>query len=266
MKQGTLEETGTAVELATAADRAIVAGKSYAVMEGGTHELLNALADNLGGDALQWSNLTRIKVPAGGATLWEVPTLGGVDGAKEVEGVIVLWKMIRSYWEGRDPAQGTPPDCTSADMVTGTGTFGPGSEGNPSGRCDRCPMAQFGSAVDAKGEPGPGQACKQKRLLFMLRPDDRLPVVVAIPPGSLKPVKQYFLQLAQYGMSYYTVATRLKLTKATSQSGITYAQVVPEMAGQLTPEQVAIAKGYNDELRPVIEGVVYDTEAWEDEA
>jgi hypothetical protein len=62
--------------------------------------------------------------------------------------------------------------------------------GKPGGDCHKCPLAQFGSAVDQKGQPGKGQACKSMRMLLFLRQDDMIPMIVNLPPTSLQNAKK----------------------------------------------------------------------------
>ena len=200
----------------------------YAISMMNSGEVAEIIKENIGNSTIGQFDLDRIKVPAGGATVWSVPTLEGDEPAKELLGVIVHFQDQRAYWAesfGKGGG-GSPPDCSSLDMQVGVG--------NPGGDCSRCPFAQFGSAVRDDGSEGRGQACRSIRALYVLLPNSVLPLVVPIPPSSLKPVRSYFLRLSSQAVPYHKVITRLKLARTKSGDGIDYAQVQVEMAQRLT--------------------------------
>lgn len=207
-------------------------------------ELRTIVQDNVGAGGITEFDLDRVRVPAGGVTTWTIPTLEGEQETKELTGVIVYWREPRAYWAASfdETGGGTPPDCYSPDGVHGYG--------NPGGLCARCPFAQFGSA-----ERGRGQACKQMRLLFMLRPGAMLPLVVVAPPTSIKPLKQYFLRLAANGKPYWSVVTKLLLEKTKNQDGIAYSRIVPQLAAVLDAEAAEKMRQYAEAIRPALEAV-----------
>jgi hypothetical protein len=226
---------------------AVVNTENYQIMQLDKQELMEVMQENLGvNGGLSSFDLDRIKVPSGGMTVFEVPTLEGTEARTAVEGVIVFWTEPRAYWtKSMDEGDGnTPPDCSSPDGVVGHGLY----EGQA---CATCPLAQFGS--DPKGTGG--QACKQMRLLFMVNEDSLLPFVVQVPPTSIKPIKQYFLKLASKGVPYYGVKTKLTLEKAKNGGGITYAKIVPALAGVLSKEDRAKFKAYQESIKPALSQV-----------
>src|ERR1043165_2918261 len=97
--------------------------------------------------------------------------------------------------------------------------------GKPGGDCLKCPMAQFGSAIGQDGKPGRGQACKHVRLMLFLRQDDLIPLLVPVPPSSVKAAKKYNLRLVGAGYPYQGVVTQLRLTKTKNNDGIEYGQI-----------------------------------------
>lgn len=209
---------------------------------------------NVGQGGISEFDLDRVRVPAGGGTTWEVPTIDGVRDEKYIEGIIVAWKDSRSYWAHQYDGSKNPPDCSSPDGVTGIGS--------PGGDCSVCPFAQFGTAVNAQGQNTPGQACKSLRVMFVMQPGRVLPLVVTAPPSSLKPVKNYFLRLASQGVPYYGVTTRLGLVKAQSSGGITYSQIEATPAGRLAAEDAAQWKTFSEAIRPLVSRVVVDAESY----
>lgn len=214
----------------------------YAIAEADPRMMAEVMKENVGDGGITRFDLDKISVPAGGGQVWTVPTLDGPQPLKELTGVIVYFADQRAYWD-RPFGDGAvePPKCTSVDAVTG--------QGDPGGDCASCPLAQFGTAIKQGGAAGRGQACRLVRVMFMLLPNQVLPYVVPVPPGSYKEVKRYFLRLASQGVVYHSVLTRLKLQKAQSQDGIAYAQILPEFGGRLTAEDMQRIAPLKDMLR-----------------
>lgn len=243
------KETGGGNALALA-DGAADSG-ALAIVQMGDGNLTEIMQANLGDGGMSEFDLERIKIPSGGGTSWTVNTLEGESMAKELEGVILHWREPRVYYSRgieEGGGGGQPPDCYSNDGKIGIG--------NPGGACDKCPLSQWGS--DPKG--GKGQACKQRRLLFFLRPENLLPDALSVPPTSIKPIKQYFLRLASQAVPFYGVKTRLTLKKEKSDRGIDYARIEAAVASRLTQEELSAVKRYIDALKPSLEKVRVDVE------
>ena len=220
--------------------------EQYPVLAGGG-DVARTIRHNLGGEQVTPGDLSRIKVPSGGATNWSVTGPDGEEAAvKTLEGIIVHTSRRRAYWDNPNPT-GDPPACSSVDCLQGIG--------DPGGDCDSCQFNQFGSAVKPDGTAGRGKACKESRLVFLLRQGATLPEVVAVPAGSLKPVKQYLLKL---GMPYWAVITRLSLTRTQNKDGIAFAQIAPAMIGVLDPEASKAIMAYAQELQAVFMAVGVD--------
>jgi len=203
-------------------------------------DVLEAVRDNIGNDKITDRDLDRITVPLGGGVNWTVPTLEGEDTAKTLDGIIVHWTSPRAYWAaGMEVGGNTPPDCSSSNGEIGYG--------NPGGDCYSCPLNQWGSA-----DGGSGKACKEKRMLFLLRPNDLLPIVVQAPSTSIQPVKKYLLRLASQGFSYWTVLTKLSLEKGNNATGIAFSRIVPKSSGPVPEEQRAQLDEYVKAIKPII--------------
>jgi len=216
----------------------------YAALTMNADELTSIVAENVGMGGLTQFDLTRVKIPAGGGVAWEVPTLGGSVSMKAIEGVIISHRMTRSYWESDYSGDKQPPDCSSEDGVIGSGS--------PGGECATCPLSQWVS--DPKG--GPGQACQQRRLLFVVLPDDLLPTVISVPPTSLKAMGQWMLGLANKRLPFYGVVCRLELAKAKSSKGIEYSAIVPSVVGILGADDMAKFKALGDGLKPAMRALI----------
>lgn len=249
---------------------------TYAIMDVEPTEIGLVLAENTGGDRISPFDLDRVKVPSGGGTTWSVPSLEGEEDTKAIEGVIVFQRTVRSFWSQRmeESGGGTPPDCSSQDGVIGIGNPRFGEIEHPdlrrgeamytaegeeirTGRfdCATCPLAAFGSSFNRRS-----QACKSSRLLFILREHSIIPLLVAVPPSSLRPIKQYMLRLAGAGVPFYGVVTRLELLKTKNADNIVYGEIVPHVAQRLTPEDTQRMRAVSRSLAPVLSSVTIEAE------
>ena len=239
-------------EATSEATSAVATVQEYAVMQSEPGQLAEMIATNLGGSSVSAFDLDTIKTPAGGGTSFVVPGLDGETEAKELRGVLVGFKDTRSYWrEGFDESGGgTPPDCSSQDMIRG--------EGDPGGLCSRCSLNRFGSA--AKGN---GKACSERRLLFLVRESDLLPIVISVPPSGIREARKFFLRLLSQRTPYYAVIVRLTLARDKNRDGIAFSRIVLDTAGRLPEAEAEKMRAYAESLRPVIERaqVAEDVEA-----
>jgi hypothetical protein len=226
----------------------------YAVAQFDTDMLKEAIEANIGtGDVSLDRDLDRVKIPGAGSTTWTIPTLEGEVESKMLDGIIVEWKQVRAYYATSfDDAPNSPPTCASDDSVTGFGfPFHKGSD-EPEGEpihlpCAQCPNSQWESA-----EKGKGQACNQNRLLFMLTQGDMLPIVVKLPPTSIKANADYFMRLIRGGKPFFAVQTRITLEKVKSAGNIDYAEARFERIGDLAPDDTQKVKVYREAIAPAV--------------
>lgn len=188
------------------------------------------------GERLDVLSLPTIKVPAGGGRTWDLP-----DGssAQELTGIAVVRRPVRAYWSAPFEGGGTPPDCSSLDAMTGTGT--------PGGKCETCDMAQFGSGKDQS------QACRLITRLFLLQEGNILPTLLPLPPSAFKACQSYVIGLTARGMALWHVRTAITLKTEKSTGGITYSMPEFKVAGVLTPEERAEMNGYRASFLPIVE-------------
>jgi len=213
--------------------------EKYAIMNP-EQNVMEIIQLNLGGEALSISDLDTIKTPAGGSTMWTIPTAGDDEIVKEFSGVIIHSQIQRTYWEDEYSGKGQPPDCFSNDAVVGTGI--------PGGDCCDCPNDEFGSA-----RKGKGKACSTKRIMFILREDSLLPTVLRVPVGSLKNSRNYLSSLSNKVQAMHGVFTEFGLEKATNTGGIEYAKITFKRTGVLTPEEVKAVVAYKEKILPYID-------------
>jgi len=213
----------------------------YMVTKAST-DAMAIIRENMGNREVSAFDLDRVKFPSSGGIAWEVPTLDGSDITKEIVGIIIYKRRGRVYYDA--PYDGTlqPPKCSSPDGEIG--------QGDPGGFCKSCPMSQWGSARGADGAAERGQACSERELLFILRKNDVLPIIISIPPTSLRISTQYALRLASQATRYWHVTTRLELVKVQNANGIPYSQLKLSIISTLNPQEVkkiaAIVKSYQD--------------------
>jgi hypothetical protein len=227
-------------------DSALVAPASsrYPILQptstGEMQEIMNA---NVGPHGFSLGDLDRIKVPAGGATSWTVTTLDGDSMVKEFEGIIVAWRVARAYWKISLNEGGgqRPPDCVSKDGFRGVG--------EPGGDCQKCPLAKFGTSGK-----GAGQACKMVRENLILMPDSTVPVLLRVPPTSLRPAQRYFLRLMSARVPSWGVITRFRLETASNKQGTQYSRIIFELAGQLSAGEREIMRAYHGKMTGALEG------------
>jgi hypothetical protein len=194
-----------------------------------------AFAINIASGAVSEFDLPRIKIMSG-AAFWLIPKLEGDETAPSIEGVIVFARDTRAYYASKD-AGNVPPDCSSSDAITGV--CKPGI--NLGGDCAKCPMAQYGSAVD-----GDGQACKQVKQLFMLRGESMFPEVVSLPPTSVKNARQFFLKLASQGVPYFHALVQIPLEKAQNGAGQTYGKASLKFVRRLSSDEAQRAVEFHE--------------------
>ena len=217
---------------------------------GAINELLDVLRDNIGEAGIQTLDLPRIKVPSGGSLLWPIQDPDGHSSAKVIEAIILAWRDGRLYWKQAMNASGgkIPPDCVSRDAIVGVG--------DPGGDCHLCPFARFGSS--AKGSGSKAQACKSIKQLLLVRENELLPSLLAVPPSSLKPVSQYFIALLSRGLPHWAVTTRISLEKATNDAGIAYGRMVFTAGRVLNPQDRATLAPLHKQMKDMLAPGVID--------
>ena len=179
------------------------------------------------GEELNGLNLTfdRIKIPSGGSTAFEVP---GDDGeetemVRDIMGVILYHHPAYAYYPEKYAGGSNPPECGSFDGITGIGV--------PGGACDTCPYNRFGSG------DGQSKACKNRRMIYILREGEIFPMILSLPTGSLKEFTKYVKRQLTKGR------------KASSASGIAFSQAVFSYVRDLTAEERAAVAPIAEEAR-----------------
>lgn len=134
-------------------------------------------------DGLQMS-FQRVKIPAGGTIQFELPSDApeNPDYAKTLVGVILHNHATCAYWpEGSEYDDNTAPLCSSVDGKQGIG--------DPGGACAACALNRFGTDSNGKAK-----ACKNMRILYLLRSGEYMPIQLTLPPTSISPFREFLNQ------------------------------------------------------------------------
>lgn len=216
---------------------------SFTALKG--FNLADAMSEEMVGMDISFD---RIKIPAAGGTVFEVPgdESGEPDAVKEFTGVILFHHPLYTYYRERFTGGNAMPDCGSYDSITGVG--------NPGGNCSRCPLNQFGS-----GENG-GKACKNKRRVYILREGELIPVLLTLPAGSMKDFSVFVKRLLAKGKKSSAVVTRFSLKKASNANGIAYSQAQFCVERQLTDEEMPYITAMAEQVKQFATHVGYEDE------
>ena len=223
---------------------------SLAILDN-TQSIKEVIQNNLGNEKLTSNDLDNVKIPGAGSTTWEIPSIDGFEHTQEITGIIINWTTTRALFDGEYTGEHKTPLCSSDDGIRG--------EGEPGGFCPQCPLSQFGSA-----EKGGGQACKMNRHLFILRPNEILPIVITVAPGSLLNLKKFFIRLASKNTSYWAVTVKLTLTKDRNSDGIEFSKINITATQDLNNSEKDTIKRLINVYKPYL-GIVHVNDYKEDE-
>ena len=199
------------------------------------------------GEAMSMRSLARVKVPAGGGTVWKFPTAEGNKNVETFEGVIVASIQSRAYWKDSG-ASSVPPDCSSTDMKIGNGPE------MGVRKCETCEFNQYGTANGGKGK---GKACREVRNLLILTPNATMPLLLIVPPTSLNALKNYHVSLFSRPpvRTMHGVVTTFGLKEITGGAN-PYSEIVFTLAGPLDNEYNKMMGRYADMIKQAFEGGV----------
>ena len=203
-----------------------------------TNNALDIIRANLKSQPLTLDLFDIVKSPSGGSTVFSVPGLAGDEPEKELVGIVLDYTTPRAYWDTRDPVEGTPPVCMSQNSIIS----------HDGKACAHCPYNDFGS----KDGGSNAKACKESVLLFLLRPNSIIPLLVRVPVTSKPRFLKYSTRLLSTLTPISSVVTKITLEKATSKQGKPYALFNFEMAGALSPEEASHARAYAQQFMDIV--------------
>ena len=197
-------------------------------------------------DGLQMS-FPRVKIPAGGALMFELPSddPDNPDYVTNLAGVILFTHPNNAYWpEGNEYDDSASPLCSSVDAKQGIG--------EPGGSCISCALNQFGSAAE-----GNGKACKNMRVLYLLRSGEFMPLQVTLPPTSLKPFREFMNQSfmlrrrATYG-SVVQIGLK-KMSNGKDDYSVATFRRLYDFSGEELAQIRQFADGFKEQIRMMLQ-------------
>ena len=199
---------------------------------------LEVIRDNLKNQPLSFDLFDVVKSPSGGSTVFSVPGLSGDEAEKELTGIILDYTTPRAYWDTPDPVEGTPPVCLSQNSIIS----------HDGKACAHCVYNDFGSK---DGETN-AKACKESVLLFLLRPNNIIPLLVRVPVTSKARFLKYSTRLLSTLTPISGVVTKITLEKATSKAGKPYALFNFEAVSKLSPDESLQAKAFGQQFMEIV--------------
>lgn len=203
-----------------------------------TGDFAEAIAEEM--DGLGSIPFDRVKIPSGGGLAFEVPGEDeeSPDMVKELVGVILHHHPINAYWIEKFSGGNEAPDCSSVNGKTGVWR-----ETGEIKSCADCPYNKF--APD-----GSGKACKNIHRVYFLREGNPVPLIISLPPTSLKFMRDYIgKRILLKGMRSYDAITKIALKKEKSSGGIDYSRAVFTFVDKLSEEQRAATKAMAESLK-----------------
>ena len=197
-------------------------------------------------DGLGTIPLDRAKFPGSGGTTFDITDDENEDEpmpVDSIEGIIVFHHAMNSRWESGFDGTNEPPVCSAIN-----GKVGLNVQTGEVLSCATCPYNEFGSASD-----GNSKACKNIHRLYISRNGNPVPLVVALPPTSLKSFKNYIAKkLLLKGRKCNQVITRITLKSAKSASNMKYSKAVFEKLGDLNEEQLKASEAIGEFVKGIV--------------
>ncbi len=195
---------------------------------------LNIIRENLKNQPLSMSLFDIVKSPSGGSTVFSVPGISGEEAEKSLTGIILDYSMPRAYWDTPDPVEGTLPTCFSDNSIVS----------HDGKACAACPFNDYGS----RDGDSSAKACKESVVLYLLRENSIMPLVVRIPASSKKIFQRYLTRLVGRMIPISSVVTKITLEKKTNKNGQPYAVYNFESVGELNADEAASAREFGKQF------------------
>lgn len=181
----------------------------------------------------------RAVVGLGGSTAFTVKTgIGDDQFPAKMYGVVLYSHDFNVYFN--DELQGEPPECFSGDGITG--------ENRITGEtcdCSKCPRNRRADGKKSKD-------CRNKRRLYILTEGVMVPMVLDIPPASLRSGwKKYRDALRMLGFREpHEVLTEFSLERATNANKNVYSKIIMKPMGLLPKETVKTVEAIRSVFKP----------------
>ena len=213
-------------------------------MTGSTGEFSREeLAEDMDGITVYF---TRAKIPGGGVTQFELPSDDDSTGTyvPKLVGVILHSHDQCTLWEEGKTKEESTILCSSVDGKTGIGT--------PGGACATCAMNTYGSSVK-----GAGKACKNSRVLYLLRSGDYLPMQLNLPPTSIGAFKEFYRKaFAIRQRPAYASLVEISLKKESNgkeEYSVAVFRRLGDFSGEKLQEVKAYANTFKEQIKVMLE-------------
>ena len=147
------------------------------------------------------------------------------DEVAQSLGVVVLRANMhaktfyaKKYTEG--DSDGARPDCYSYDGVAPSAN----SQHPQAKKCAVCPHNQWGARVSETGE-AKGKACQDNARLAITAPDTMRPMLLRVPPASLKGLKEALKVIASRKVPYNGVVLKVGFDREAPSPKLTFKPV-----------------------------------------
>ena len=152
----------------------------------------------------------------------------------KLEAVIISNQRIRAFWKEGDMI----PSCSSIDGIIH-------SESPVSGNCLKCPESVIGE----------GNCKPKERLLMIAKIDDQIiPLLLALPPTSIKHFEAHKRRLMRSKLPLIAVNTVMSLVPV-KKNGYNWGEILFSINGVATKEMLSVAKQARDQLKRFTEGI-----------
>lgn len=187
-------------------------------------------------------------------TILKRPGPDGEDEAAQALGVVILRANMhaKTYYSKRyseGESEGALPDCYSYDSVAPSVN----SPKPQASKCALCPHNQWNSrAGDGTNEEGKGKACADNARLAIAAPDKLSePMLLRVPPASLKPLREAVKELNTRKVPYNAAVTRISFDPTAPSPKLLFKPV------GLMPQDTfaALKEMYDNELVRTIVGL-----------
>lgn len=127
------------------------------------------------------------------------------------------------YLKGYDPkdGEGQKPDCYSSDGIEPAAD----AQNKQAKKCATCPHNQWGSRITEKGA-SKGKACADTvRMAVAAAGQVNEPMLMRVPPASIKGLGEYGQMLAKRGVGYNMVVTKIAFDMEAESPKLTFKPV-----------------------------------------
>jgi hypothetical protein len=212
----------------------------------------NIYADELGiGSQIVSVTFDRVKVPSGGALSWELPS-GNPDEpevSKELVGVVVDDHFMSTLWLDDFAGDNTPPDATWFEVSPNQVVAQINERARTAGAktdLNEDPFNAWGS-----GTGGRGKKAKQMYRLYVLRDGDILPIMLTVPPSSIKAWTDFKRYILGKQKLVPQVSIRMGLKKVQKDGVPAFSQITFSIDRELAEDESAEMLAKRAEFRVI---------------